>query len=214
MLLVLFVIVLIIILLRYKPPYNISAPTPAQKQVTPYLTHELLPQLYNGIQLQVPFDLIITQQGINDVIAFSRWQDTAFAAPAVLFVPDRILLISQTAVGKTEFVITVELRPVFNKQHLLNLRLTKVLVGAVNITPLGRLIARQMYAGTADLRHIDPNDIRAKLVASLLDNQPFDPILAFDDKKARIDKITITDGSLTLHFAPVLDSSNAVNLKY
>ena len=91
------VVIGVIVLLLYKPSrYNPAAPIPAgegREQVSPYLTHELLTQLYNGTQRQEPFDLVVTQEGINDIVRRFKWpvesDGVSFLAPEVLFVKDR-----------------------------------------------------------------------------------------------------------------------------
>ena len=63
---------LILALLFYKPArYKPSDTIPTnnrQKEISPYLTNELLPELYNSAQRDEPFDLEIIQKGINETI--------------------------------------------------------------------------------------------------------------------------------------------------
>ena len=80
---------------RYRPPDNVPAGN-NKDQISPYLTNELLPELYNRAQLDEPFDLDIIQKGINDTIARYKWpresNGVVLSAPAVFFVPDSIVL--------------------------------------------------------------------------------------------------------------------------
>ncbi len=205
---VLFILLLLYKPARFSPPYI----TPAgnkQGLVSPYLTHRLLPQLYNGAQLGEPFDLVVTQEGINDIIARSKWPKesggTKFLMPVVFFVPDSIVLMGAVVVAGAELVVTVVAEPHLDQQGLLNLRVAKVKVGAMNITLLARLIARRMYLEQLATTDISAEDIRAQIAASLLDNEPFEPIFRIEDKKVRAGKITITQGKLTIRLIPVFD---------
>ncbi|GAH89511.1 unnamed protein product, partial [marine sediment metagenome] len=76
---------------RYKPPEYTD-----DKLVSPYLTNILGPAIHNGAQREEPFELVVTQKGINEIIAWSKWpkesEGVRFSAPVVFFVPDRIEL--------------------------------------------------------------------------------------------------------------------------
>ena len=67
-------VLLIIALLLHIPARYAPLKSAGDKRlVSPYLTNELLPALYNGAQMDKPFDLIITEDGVNDVIGRSGW---------------------------------------------------------------------------------------------------------------------------------------------
>lgn len=198
-----------ILLLLYKPARFSPPDITYDNQVSPYLTHRLLPQLYNGAQLGEPFDLVVTQEGINDIIARSKWPKesggTKFSMPVVFFVPDSIVLMGAVVVAGAELIVTVVAEPRLDQQGLLNLRVVKVKVGAMNITLLARVIAGRMYLERLAAKDIGAEDIRAQIAASLLDNEPFEPIFRIEDKKVRAGKITITQGKLTVRLIPVFD---------
>lgn len=205
--------VILVLLLLYKPArYDPLKVTPAgseQGQVSPYLTHELLPHLYNGAQRQEPFELAVSQKGINEAIALSKWPRQSngimFSVPKVVFAANSIVLMGTTAVDGVEFIVTVELAPILDEEGLLNLRVVKVRVGVVNITPLARLIARKMYLERFGRIDSDTEDLQARIAASLLNDEPFEPVFEIDDKKVRVKKITIAQGKLTVRLAPALD---------
>ncbi|MHC4807272.1 MAG: hypothetical protein ACYTBX_13570, partial [Planctomycetota bacterium] len=130
-------------LLLYTPGlYNPAGTGPAsykKGQVHPYLTH-LSSELYNGAQRSESFELVITQNGINEIITWSRWpkesEGIILSAPAVLFVPGSIVLMGTAHIKVVEFVVTIALEPRVDEQGLLNLQVAKVKIGAMNITPL------------------------------------------------------------------------------
>lgn len=202
-------------LLLYKPAGYAPPVIVDDKQVSPYLTHELLPQLYNGAQRQEPFDLVVTQKGINEIIARLKWPRRAdgirFSAPEVFFVPDRIVLMGAAIAGGVEFIATIVSEPQLDKKGLLNLRVAKVKVGAVNITPFAKAIARRMYAQRLAEADISAEDLQAKVTASLLDDEPFEPVFNIkdifedEDKKLRVKKITIGKEKLIVRLTPASD---------
>ncbi len=196
----------IIVLLLYKPARYDPTQLDYDKQVGPYMTNVLLPQLYNGAQRREPFDLIVTQQGINDTIARSKWpkesDGVSFSAPVVLFVADQIVLMGTANMKGVEFVVTIAVEPALNQQGLLNLCVAKVKIGAMNITPLARLIARKMYQQRLAAAPIDTESLQAKVAGSLLNNEPFEPVFRVEDKKVRAKKITIQQEKLIIRLVP------------
>lgn len=203
------VVVVVFLLLLYRPgrykPSNIAY----DRQVSTYLTHELLPQLYNGAQLGEPFDLVVTQKGINDIIAHSRWPIESgavrFSAPMVLLVPGSIILMGTIAVSAAEFIVTVELTPTFDLNGLLSLRAAEVKIGAVNVTLPARMLIRRMYREQLVTGGADIDNLEAQITASLLNNEPFEPVFRIEDKRLRIEKIAIAQEKLTIHLIPVFD---------
>ena len=193
---------------RYDPPEVVPAGN-EQREVSPYLTHELLPQLYNGAQLEEPFDLVITQEGINDIVARSKWpkrsDGISFSAPEVLFVPGSIVLMGTASFKGVGLVVTVVAEPRVDKDGLLNLRVAKVKIGAMNITLVAKLIAKKMYAQRLATTDINIEDLRAQIATSLLNDEPFEPVFKIEDKKVQAKKITIHDEKLTIRLVPVFD---------
>jgi len=200
------IVIILFVLLLYKPArYDPLAPAD-NKQVSSYLTHELMTQLYNGAQRNEPFDLVVMQEGINDVVTRAKWPiesgGTMFYAPAVLFTADSIVLMGTAAVKGVEFIVTIVIEPKLDEKGLLNLQVTKVKVGAMNITLLARMVAKKMYQQRLATTEVDTDDLGAQIAASLLSDEPFEPVFTVEDKKVRAEKITITQGKVTLSLVP------------
>ena len=193
---------------RYRSPV-ITATHSNHKQVSRYLTHELLPQIYNGAQRQEPFHIIITQDDAKKIVAATEWpkqyDGIELSAPMVFFAPGKIILMSAAEVKGMDVIITVVAEPVIDQQGFLNLQVAKVKIGALNITPLARMIARRMYEQTIGFADINPDDLGVRVAASLFNNQPFDPLFQLEDKKIRLKEINIEPGKLILHLSPASD---------
>ncbi|HUT28221.1 MAG TPA: hypothetical protein VMX13_00405 [Sedimentisphaerales bacterium] len=189
---------------RYKPVAQANS-----RNMSKYLTHELAPTFYNGAQKGRPFDLPVTQEGINDIIAHSGWPrqygETSFCEPAVLFEPDGIVLMGTVDMRGVEFVVTIVLEPQLNDMGLLNLRVGKVKVGAMNVTFPARIIAKRMYEQRVGAAPVDFRDIRTQIAASLLNDEPFEPVFKAEDKYVRLEKITLEKEKLTLRLVPISD---------
>lgn len=203
------VFVIFVSLLLYKPAHFSPPDITYSKQVSPYLTHELLPHIYNNAQLGEPFDLTIIQNKTKDIIALTGWpkelDGLRVSAPQVLFVADGIVLRGTVAVRGVQFVVTIVAEAGLDQEGLLNLRVAKVKIGAMNITALARMLAKRIYQRRFAMSDIDAEDWRAQIAASLLDNEPFAPVFKIEDNKVRAEKITITQGKLTIHLVPAYD---------
>ena len=205
------IMAIIIFLLLYKPArYNPLAPSSAhlqQNQVHPYLTHDLSTQLYNGLQSGRPFDFVVIQKPLNEVIARSGWpkqaEGTNFSAPEVFFEPGRIVLMGTATTGGVDFVVTIAVEPTLSTQGLLNLKVTTIKIGALNITPLARIIAKKMYTERVSTVYVDTRTTSAKIAASLLNNKPFVPIFSFEGSYVHLEKITIEQQKLTAHLKQI-----------
>ena len=188
---------------RYKP---VGFGSGDDGQVSPYLTHELSPQLYNGAQRDEPFELVITQDGVNEIVAELGWpkmsQGILLYSPAVLFVPESIVLMVTADVKGVKFVITVALEPKIDEQELLNLQVSAVKIGAMNITPLARMIAKKMYAQRLATLPVDTEALQTKIVASLLNGEPFEPVFRLEKRKVRLENVAIQEGELIAHLVP------------
>jgi uncharacterized protein YpmS len=194
-------------LLLYRPGrYHPAGPANAKSE-SKYLTHVLGPQFYNGAQRAEPFDLVVTQEGINDIIAHSGWPrsygETTFSSPAVLFEPDGIVLMGTVDIEGVGFVVTIVLNPHLEDEGLLNLRVDKLKIGAMNVTFPARIISKRMYEQRVAAGPVDLTDIRAQIAASLLNEEPFDPVFKAEDKYVRLEKIMLEKEKLTLRLVPV-----------
>jgi hypothetical protein len=192
---------------RYRPALSYLPPDPNGDRVHPYFSRELMPTLYNGAQRQRPFEMVVLDQRLNEAIAQETWcQDAGgvfLSAPQVLFTPGRVILMGTASIEGAELVVTIELGPQLREDGRLNLLVEKVKVGAVNITPLAKAMAKKMYRERLEAGAVDTENIGTKIAVSLLSEEPFDPVFTVEDKRVRLTGFTLTDGQLTTQFAPV-----------
>jgi len=202
---------IIFALLLYKPadygPLAVNSAGHKRGWVHPYLTH-LLSELYNGAQRGQPFELVVIEEQINETIGRSEWpkesEGVTFSAPEVFFLPESVVLMGTANIKGAEFVVTIMLDPRVDQQGFLNLQVAKVKIGAMNITPLAKVIAKRMYQHRIATVPVDIDDLRTKIAGSLLSDEPFDPIFPVPDTRARVrlEKVTVTQGKLILHLVP------------
>ncbi len=198
---------IVVVLLLYKPSGYEAIPTATGRlrpgQVHPYWTF-LSSELYNGAQLTEPFTLTVMQRDINEAIA--RWsqesESISLYAPVVLFEPGRIVMMATANFRGVELVVTTVLSPTIDEKGFLNLTVTMVKVGAMPVTHLARTMAKRMCRQRLATVPIDTEDWRAKIAASLLNNEQFEPVFPLEDKKIRVQEITIRQSRLLIQFVP------------
>jgi hypothetical protein len=197
----------IIGLLAYRPSrYHpvVPPPNPDGETVHPYLHRDLGSTFYNEVQKQRPFQMVVLDEKLNEAIADKNWQSegVALGAPQVFFVPGRITLMGRADIEGAGFIVTIEIEPKINEQGYLDLPVKKVKVGAMNVTPLARMMSRKMYQEQVNTGAIDMENLGTKIAASLLNGQPFEPVMEVDDKWVRLKSFDITQGKLTAQFVP------------
>lgn len=198
---------ILISLLVYRPSgYHPVAPAPNSngETVHPYLHRDLAATFYNQAQEQRPFEMTVLDKSLSEAIADKKWQSEGvlLSAPQVLFVPGRIVLMGMANVEGAGFVVTIELAPQMTDRGYLDLAVEKVKIGAMNVTPLARMMAKKMYQEQVDTGGVGMDNLAAKILASLLAGQPFEPVLEVDDKWVRLKGFDITQGKLAAQFVP------------
>jgi hypothetical protein len=205
----LLVLVILLLLLLYKPgryhPIIVARTGSTEDRVHPYVSKELLPTFNNGVQSRRPFRMTILDNSLNEVIARYKWPQEASGIsvnkPQVSFEPNRVVLMGTATVEGADLIVTVEMLPQFNEQGLFNFNVDKVKVGAMNITPLAKMIGKQKYEERIAAGGV-PYDIRTQVAASVFTDEPFDPVVEYDGKKIRLKSIEVSQGQLDVEFIP------------
>lgn len=191
---------------RYQPLEPSGA-----SEVNPYLTHYLAPNFHNNIQLDRPFDVIVVEKGLNEVIVDEdslgwSWpvqlNGVTFSAPSVVFSGETIILMGTIDYAGFPIVVSIIGSPKLDEEGLLALNIEKVMAGAVNITPLAKYISGVVISG--QMGEVERNQWLKDLEGSVMRNESFDPVFPIyeSEKEIRLTKVEISDGKLVLGFAP------------
>ncbi len=191
-------------LLRHTPRAYRPIEPADPDEVSPYLTHRLAPDFYNQIQLYEPFELVIEQAGLNDILARGTWPqrygEVEIFTPVVQFDNGAIYLMSHVKYSRFSSVLTVVARPEMDMQGRLNLNIRSVRLGWVPVTAAARRIAENVLKDVhAELQ----NGLQLEtMVQAVINNSPFDPALDFDKQHIRLDDFKIEPGRLRLRLVP------------
>lgn len=199
----LFLAAVMMFLLGHTPQTYQPVAAPPQDEVSPYLTHKLGPDFFNNVQLDKPFELIVEQAGLNEIIASQcpepvGYGGFTFSAAVITFTDRNIVLMSTVGFKDASTVLSVAAAPTMDKEGMLNLNIESVKLGAIPVTGMAKAIA-QKYANEY-LIPSDPN--LAPVVAGILNNQPFEPAGRISEYTVRLKDFTLAAGKLTLLIEP------------
>lgn len=196
----------IFVLLLHKPADFVQPEPIKDNQVSKYLTHVLSRDLYNGAQREEPFELVVSQEGINDIVARFKWPQefsgVSISVPEIVFEPGTIVLRGMISSAQLELLITVSGTAFTNEDGQLNLVVRNIKVGALNVTVLAKAVAQSLYENEMANRELKPDRGSDKIFAAILEGKPFDPVLEIEDKRVRIDVVDIAQGRITLYMVP------------
>jgi hypothetical protein len=190
----------ICILLWYTPRAYKPFQTENPEQVSLYLTHELGPKFFNQIQRNGPFELVISQSGLNDIA--SRWEwpqqfgEMSFSDPYITFSNQSIFLMGTLTYKEVSSVITIIAIPAMDSDGKINLNIQSVRLGMVPIRAFITKLAQKAFENNRSSFEDDPKT--EENIQAIIRNEPFDPIFSFPDHWVRITDFSIEEGELKL----------------
>ena len=194
----------LMILLGHTPQIYQPPVVPPSGQISPYLTHKLGPDFFASLQLEQPFELVLEQQGVNEIFASTAGVlalgEITLSRPVAVFYPDSVVLMAAVGLGGASSVLSITAQPAIDENGRLNLNIRSVTLGAIPVMSFARKIAQQ-YADQY-LSADDGQEIVA-IVNGILDNRPFEPVLTISKYTIRLRKLTLEAGRLTLLIEPV-----------
>lgn len=195
------------LLLFHRPGYYVPAAQISEtNDVSNYLTHELGPQFYNGLQKRQPFEMVVFQSGVNEIISGLQYpvvpDSISIYEPAVSFSPDGLHFICAAQIKGVRTFITVLSMPCLDADGLLSFNLSSVKIGAVPITPFIRPALEGIITDIVTVNGAQ-DDFGSKIALAMLENKPFDPVFTLYDKEVRITGLSFEHKKLTINFTPV-----------
>ncbi len=192
-----------VFLCRWDPRAYRPQPVENPEQVSGYLTHELGPDFINQVQLDNPFDLIVRQDGLNDIISRGGWDgqfdDFAFTDPVIIFDTDTIYLMGTLDYKGLASVLTIIAAPQMNDEGLIHLNIRSIRLGMMPVTTLVKHLAQKAFRQSQG-QFDDPRT--EEIIRAVIEGRPFEPVFEISDRPVRITDMTIDPGQLRLRFRP------------
>jgi uncharacterized protein YpmS len=209
-LVVLLVAVLLVLAQRKPRAYDFSAATDQVQQVSPYLTHYLAPNVHNNIQLDAPFEVVVPQKGINEIIAeedLIGWQwpvefsKVTIFRPVAIFEFNTIILMGKVDIIGFDTVVTLCATPTLGKEGALTLNMQYVRAGSLDITFLAKKTIKRVVE--SQMEELGSEYWLQDILNACMHNKPFDPVFpTVYDKYIRLVRSDISKGKLVLVFEP------------
>ena len=142
-------VLLAFVLVTHRPKNYVPLRIADQNQISTYLSHYLLPTIYNNSQLDAPFEVVITEDGLNDIIA--RWRqpvkfnNITFSDPQVILTQKQIILMATARTRYANPVLTIRITPAINLFGQLNIHVDSVSLGAAGITTLTKSMGNKAF---------------------------------------------------------------------
>lgn len=198
--------VAIAFLLTRTPAYYKPLTPPNRAEISPYLTNYIAPEIHNKSQLGEPFELVITQAGLNDIIARGPWPlasgGVTITRPAARLSQGRVFLMATVKYGRVPTVLTIVMNPALDEAGLLSINLEQVNAGVFDITHFAKELAEEIIA--AGISKID-STWADNITAAILENKPFDPVFGASDGQVRLTGTDISNGKAVLQLTPRQD---------
>ena len=166
--------------------------------------------IYNNSQLDEPFEVVITEEGLNDIIA--RWRqpikfnNITFTDPQAILTQKQIILMATARTRYANPVLTIRITPAIDYLGQLNIHVDSVSLGAAGVTTVAKSMGNKAFADWLSFTGTEPNDIAAQLCRSLLNDEPFEPVFKVGDKSLRICKIKLEKKKITAFLLPLSDA--------
>lgn len=194
----------ITLLFFHKPRVYKPLQSKNPEQVSLYLTHELGPEFFNQAQLDQPFDLIIEQQGLNDIVSRLDWIQQlgplSLQQPSIIFADRSILLMGTLRYKGASSVLSILAFPIMDANQQIYMNIQSVRLGMIPVTSLISRLCQKAFDDNRDGFKDDPEV--EQIVQSIIRNEPFDPVFRISDRRVRITGFTLENNVLKLTLLP------------
>ncbi|MGA2916574.1 MAG: hypothetical protein ABSE89_11165 [Sedimentisphaerales bacterium] len=185
----------------FKIPSNFRPVRPiTDGNMSQYLTNYILPQLYNKLQLNQPFELVISEAGVNDIIVrhidANTLQRANLSDLSVTLKKRRILLTAKTVYYGFDFIMTLVLKPYIDKNGYFSLKESQIEAGESRIPFAGEAVKKKIIEGLAGFF----NNLNVSDFNETSFDVKIEPVFSLNHQKHRIDKITVQNKELIIHF--------------
>jgi hypothetical protein len=158
------------------------------------LTHDLGPGFFGGMQGDEPFEMVFQQWGVNEMLALTAesmtYGEFTVSSPTVVFSPDSVVLMATVQVKNISSVLTIMARPVMEQDGRLN-----PISGQPGWGCGAESYSRDRATGRRRVRVGTEEQEFAGIVNSVLNNEPFEPILSVSQYNMRLKALTLEEGS-------------------
>ncbi len=182
------------------PAYFRTVEIIESNQICLYLSNVILPELYNKSQVGKPFEMIFTEEGVNEIISrhidansLKKWD---FSDISVTFAKGKILLTGKTKYHGRDFIVTAVFKPVICEKGF-NAGLTQIQAGTSSVPFAKNFIRDKILYKLAG----QPSDV-VHYAGVLLSDNKIPPEFTVEHRNIKVQEITAGNHILTIRFLP------------
>ncbi len=179
-------------------------------EVSPYLTHYLAPEFWNTVQKDEPFEIVVSQDGLNDVISRDSIVDGGWPveynfirvyAPQMKFETDQITILGKAVYNEMEVYLKALGSAKLTEEGLMKIGIDDIYAGKINVRNFVLATAKKQFQEL----HPDVNSLSydAKIAYGIINDQPFEPVFQIADRKVKVSRLDLKDGKIVIEFTPV-----------
>ncbi|MFA6186327.1 MAG: hypothetical protein WC770_03820 [Phycisphaerae bacterium] len=188
----------------FKTPANFRKVKPIQgEHISLYLSNYIMPELHNKSQYNEPFDLVLSQAGVNEILA--RHIDPNTLAKVGLsdlsarFKKGEIVLTAKTNYKGFNFIVSMTIEPRIDKNEKLVPGIGNFEVGRSSLPFVAGVIKKKIINSLSENFNAEKNN---EFINTVLTTGKIDPVFNINHSKLRIEKITVQNEELRIHFLP------------
>lgn len=183
--------------LHYRPgAYQPPAP-PGGDAISPYLTHQLAPTFFNQMQLEQPFELVITQEGFNEILACWQWPrqigTMTVGQPYIVFGNRYLDILCPISYRGWLAFVSVAVEPKLGSS--LRFKIHSIRLGAVPVTYFSLPWLRHFWQAY-EPQNDDP--IVFAVLDAALSQKPLEPAFELFGYQLGVEKITVQKNQMIL----------------
>ncbi|MCE5340973.1 MAG: hypothetical protein LLF92_07585 [Planctomycetaceae bacterium] len=182
------------------PAYFRTVEIIESNQISLYLSNVILPELYNKSQTGKPFEVIFTEEGINEIISrhidaksLKKWD---FSDISVTFSTGKILLTGKTKYRGHDFIVTAVFKPAICEKGF-NAGLTQIRAGTSSLPFASHFIRDKILYKLAG-----QNSDVVQYAGVLFSDNKIPPEFTFEHRNIKVQEIIIDNHKLTIRFLP------------
>ncbi|OHB55690.1 MAG: hypothetical protein A2Y12_12470 [Planctomycetes bacterium GWF2_42_9] len=171
-------------------------------EVSQYLTNVVLTQFYNKSQIPEPFEVVLSQDGVNEIISkfitndmLKKWN---FSDISITFERGQILLTAKTIYRGRDFIVTAVFTPSVTEKGF-NTGFSKMYAGTSRL-PFAKRILRDRILYKVAGTKIESDAIHYAGIIFSENHLP--PKFEFNHRNINVQQINIEDKKLTIRFLP------------
>ena len=209
---ILLILDIVVVLVCYKmfktSPADFEPERPIiSDEISPYITHNIAETIYNGVWSGKEFELLLTDEGVNDILARQDWpievEDMTIESACVKIKPGLVRVMGKVDCKYFDTVVTADSWAELDENTNMTLKLGQVKAGNFPIRfVVFPLLKKNLEE---DIENYEADSIERKVAESFFEAKAFEPVidLGVGGRKIKILGIELLEGMAKIRLLPM-----------